>query len=96
MLCEKCKNLKESTLQGIKAKCFKMGFKDRMPAHQVKGGWLPGPTPKDLEDWCKKNCKPAKPVEEKIITPAIGKSKIVSSNKNSLNKNSASKDKKKD
>ena len=86
-------------------KSNKMGFKGRIPAHQVKGGWLPGPTPKDLEDWCKKNCKPAKQakqakpikaVEEKIITPAIGKSKIVSSNKNSLNKNSASKDEKKD
>jgi hypothetical protein len=99
MLCEKCKNLKESTLQGIKTKCYSMGFKGRIPAHQVDGGWLPGPTPKDLEDWCAKNCKPskpAKPVEEKIITPATVKTKIVSSNKNSLNKNSASKDKKKD
>jgi len=102
MLCEKCKNLKEPTLQGIKTKCFSMGFNDRIPAHQVDGGWLPGPTAKDLEDWCAKNCKPAKPVkaveavEEKIITPAIRKSKIVSNNKNSLNKNSASKDEKKD
>ena len=102
MLCEKCKNLKDSTLQGIKTKCFKMGFNSKPVAHQVNGEWFPGPTPKDLEDWCKKNCKPAKQakpikaVEEKIITPAIGKSKIVSSNKNSLNKNSASKDKKKD
>jgi hypothetical protein len=102
MLCEKCKKLKEPTLQRVKKTCNKMGFKGRIPAHQVKGGWLPGPTPKDLEDWCKKNCKPAKPakpikaVEEKIITPSIGKSKIVSSNKNSLNKNSASKDEKKD
>ena len=64
-----------------------MGFKGRIPAHEVDGGWLPGPTPKDLEDWCAKNCKPAKPakpVEEKIITPSIS------------NKKSVSKDKKKD
>ena len=73
-----------------------MGFHGKIPAHEVDGGWLPGPTPKDLEDWCAKNCKPAKPVEEKIITPSTVKAKIVSSNKNSLNKNSASKDKKKD
>ena len=66
-----------------------MGFKGRIPAHQVDGGWLPGPTPKDLEDWCAKNCKPAKPakaaepVEEKIITPTVVKHKWVkSSNKN--------------
>ena len=64
-----------------------MGFKGRIPAHQVDGGWLPGPTPKDLEDWCAKNCKPAKPakpVEEKIIAPKIS------------NKKSVSKDEKKD
>ncbi len=41
-----------------------MGFKGRIPAHEVDGGWLPGPTPKDLEDWCAKNCKPAKPVNQ--------------------------------
>ena len=63
MLCEKCKNLKEPTLQGIKTKCFAMGFKGKPVAHQADGGWLPGPTPKDLQDWCTKNCKP---VEEKI------------------------------
>ena len=79
-----------------------MGFHGKIPAHQVDGGWLPGPTAKDLEGWCAKNCKPAKaakpakPVEEKTITPSTVKAKIVSSNKNSLNKNSASKDKKKD
>ncbi len=84
MLCKKCKNLKEPTLQGIKEKCFKMGFNDRVPAHQVNDEWFPGPTPKDLEDWCAKNCKPAKPVEEKIIAPPIS------------NEKSASKDKKKD
>ena len=84
MLCEKCKNLKEPTLQGIKTKCFAMGFKGRVPAHQVDGGWLPGPTPKDLEDLCAKNCKPAKPVEEKIIAPPI------------TNENPVSKDEKKD
>jgi hypothetical protein len=84
MLCEKCKNLKESTLQGIKTKCYSMGFKGRIPAHQVDGGWLPGPTPKDLEDWCAKNCKPskpAKPVEEKIIAPPISSKKSVSKDK---------------
>ena len=86
MLCKKCKNLKESTLQGIKTKCFSMGFKGRVPAHQVDGGWLPGPTPKDLEDWCAKNCKPAKPVEEKIIEPATEEVKMVGSNKKCLNK----------
>jgi hypothetical protein len=105
MLCEKCKKLKEPTLQQVKKTCNKMGFKGKIPAHQVKGGWLPGPTPKDLEDWCKKNCKPAKQakpikaveaVEEKIITPAIRKAKIVSNNKSSLDKNSVSKDEKKD
>lgn len=70
-----------------------MGFKDRIPAHQVDGGWLPGPTPKDLEDWCAKNCKPAKPakpakpVEEKIIEPATEEVKMVGSNKKWLNKN---------
>ena len=64
-----------------------MGFKGRVPAHQVDGGWLPGPTPKDLEDWCAKNCKPAKPakpakpVEEKSITPKISNEKSVSKDK---------------
>ncbi|REK50269.1 MAG: hypothetical protein DWQ49_15695 [Bacteroidetes bacterium] len=71
-----------------------MGFKGRIPAHQVDGGWLPGPTPKDLEDWCAKNCKPAKvakPAKEKIIEPATEEVKMVGSNKKWLNK-----DKKKD
>ena len=84
MLCEKCKNLKESTLQGIKAKCFKMGFNSKPVAHQVNGEWFPGATPKDLEDWCAKNCKPAKPakpVEEKSITPKISNEKSVSKDK---------------
>ena len=90
MLCEKCKNLKESTLQGIKTKCYSMGFKDRIPAHQVDGGWLPGPTPKDLEDWCKKNCKEVKEVKEvkeEIASPSPLKNKWVkSSNKNATDK----------
>ena len=78
MLCEKCKNLKDSTLQGIKTKCFKMGFNSKPVAHQVDGQWLPGPTPKHLQEWCAKNCKPAKPVEEKIIAPPISNKKTVS------------------
>ena len=90
MLCDKCKNLKESTLQAIKTKCFSMGFKGRIPAHQVDGGWLPGPTPKDLEDWCKKNCKEVKEVKEvkeEIVPPSPLKNKWVkSSNKNATDK----------
>ena len=57
--------------------------------HAINGDWYPGENPKALEDWCAKNCKPAKPakaaepVEEKIITPTVVKDKWVkSSNKN--------------
>lgn len=88
MLCEKCKKLTSPTLQGIQFTCHKMGFKQRIPAHEVNGLWMPGPTKKDLEDWCAKNCKP---VKAKVITPATEKVKMVDSNKNWLKK-----DKKKD
>ena len=67
-----------------------MGFKGRIPAHQVDGGWLPGPTPKDLEDWCKKNCKEVKEVKEvkeEIASPSPLKNEWVkSSNKNATDK----------
>ena len=85
MLCQECQKLKFPNLQQAQTKCFEMGFKDRIPGHEVNGEWMPGPTPKHLEDWCAKNCKPAKPakpVEEKIT---------IDSNKNQIDK-----DKKKD
>ena len=74
MLCEKCKKLTSTTLQGIQFTCHKMGFKQRIPAHEVDGLWMPGPTEKDLEDWCAKNCKPTEEV------------KMAGSNKNWLKK----------
>jgi hypothetical protein len=69
-------------------KCNQMGFTERIPGHEVNGEWMPGPTPKHLEDWCAKNCKP---VEEKIITASTEEVKIVDNNKDRKNK-----DKKKD
>ena len=73
-----------------------MGFTERIPGHEVNGEWMPGPTPKHLEDWCAKNCKP---VEEKTVLnfttsldePATEEVKMVGSNKNWKDK-----DKKKD
>ena len=32
--------------------------------HVINGVWYPGDTSKVLQDWCTKNCKPPKPVEE--------------------------------
>ena len=32
--------------------------------HAINGDWYPGDNHQVLEDWCKKNCKSAKPVEE--------------------------------
>ena len=66
MLCEKCKKLTFTNLQQAKTVCFSMGFKGRIPAHQVGNSWMPGPTPDDLLKWCKSHCK-AKPVEAKPV-----------------------------
>ena len=87
MLCEKCKNKGGDCKMTAQGQGFAMGFKGGTPAHQSNGKWFPGSTPKDLEDWCAKNCKPAKPVEEKIIEPATEEVKMVVSNKKWLDKN---------
>lgn len=78
MLCKKCQELKFPNLQQAQTKCNQMGFKERIPGHEVNGEWMPGPTPKHLEDWCAKNCKP---VEKKITTASTEEVKIVHSSK---------------
>jgi len=93
MLCEKCKKMVCASRNEALALSAKLGIVGR---HALNGDWYPGDNPQVLEDWCKKNCKSAKPTKEKIITPVTVKEKKVSSNKNSLNKNPTSKDKKKD
>ena len=90
MLCEKCEKMACSSRNEALALSAKVGIGGR---HAVNGDWYPGETPQALEDWCKKNCKPAKPakpakpVEEKIIEPATEEVKMVGSNKKWLNKN---------
>lgn len=80
MLCEKCKNKGIDCQMTAKAQGFAMGFSGKKPMHKVGALWFPGRTPKDLEDWCAKNCKPAKPVElvkevKEVIAPEIKKAK---------------------
>ena len=69
---------------------FAMGFSGKHPVHQSDGKWFPGGSKKDLEDWCAKNCKPAKlvkEVKEEITPPSPLKDKWVqSSNKKTTDK----------
>ena len=88
MLCEKCKNRSFDDSPSAKAQGFVMGLPGKKPRHEHGEKWFPGASRKDLEDWCAKNCKPAK---AKVITPVTEKVKMVGSNKNWLKK-----DKKKD
>ena len=90
MLCEKCKNKGIDCQMTAKAQGFAMGFSGKKPMHKVGALWFPGRTPKDLEDWCAKNCKEVKEVKEvkeEIASPSPLKNKWVkSSNKNATDK----------
>ena len=85
MLCEKCTKRHCDSRNEALALSVKLGIVGR---HVSGGKWFPGDSPKILEDWCAKNCKPAK---AKVITPVTEKVKMVGSNKDWLKK-----DKKKD
>ena len=93
MLCEKCKNKGGDCKMTAQGDGFVMGFSGRHPVHQSDGKWFPGGSKKDLEDWCAKNCKPAKlvkevkEVKEEITPPSPLKDKWVqSSNKSATDK----------
>ena len=81
MLCEKCKNKGIDCKMTAQAEGFVMGLPGRRPAHESGGKWFPGASKTDLENWCAKNCKPAKQVQEKSITPKISNEKSVSKDK---------------